>query len=412
MKAPHPSTASPAGAPSARGRLRILMLTDYFHPHIGGVEEAVYAVGKRLVAAGHTVHVLTFNTNGAPRREVLDGMVVRRAGAVELTRLLRAQSVFSLDAPAVALAVARELQPDLIHAHNLFFTTALIGVALRQLLGRPLVTTMQLGAMDQLRGLTGLAVEAYEQVVGRVILRRSDAVIAVSQAVAEHGERLGGQRDRLTVIPNGVDSGRFAARDRAASRGKRVVLLGRLISNKGPQFLLEAAPSVLERHPDAEFVVVGDGPLRASLEARVRQYGVEGAFRFLGERSDVPQILETCAVMVRPSLTEGLPLAVLEAMAGGLPVVATPVGGTAEAVVHGRTGLLVRPGSVDELARGINTLLDDPDLAARLGANGRTLAGTVFSWDRIVDATLEVYRDALSRRAGAWARRPVAQLVP
>jgi glycosyltransferase involved in cell wall biosynthesis len=352
------------------------MLTDYFHPHIGGVEEAVYAVSRRLVERGYGVHVVTLNTDQAPRYENVDGITVHRAASIDLTNVIRLQSAVSAEVVSLALRVARDVRPDVIHTHNLFFSTSLVAVGLKMLLGLPLVTTMQLGAMDQMSGLSRLAACTWEHSVGRLVARVSDRMVAVSRAVGDHAVRLGCRPDSVRVIPNGVDLDRFhptvvASTDEPPRR--RIGLIGRLIANKGPQYIVEAAPLILDRHPDVEFVVVGDGPLRGPLEARVAEQGFGPAFSFLGARSDVADILRTCSLAVRPSLSEGLPLAILEAMASGLPVVATPVGGTPEIVLDGQTGYLIPPRSPEALAAAINRLLADPVRAAEMGRCGQEL---------------------------------------
>jgi glycosyltransferase involved in cell wall biosynthesis len=382
--------------------MKILMLTDYFPPHLGGgSEQAAYEVGRRLAARGHTVHVVTLQTVPAPARECLHGIVVHRARALELTRLLRLQSSVSLEVLALADAVARALRPDLVHIHNLFFYTSLVAVGLKARGGWPLVNTMQLGSMEQLGGLAGAVTTAYERAIGRAILRRSDFVIAVSQAVRQHARRLGVPAGRIEVIPNGVDLDAFRpAREVVRAERPRVAFVGRLLFNKGPQYLVAAAPLVLARHPATEFVIVGDGPLRPQLEQTVARQGLAGAFRFLGMRPDVPALLgdPTLSLFVRPSLSEGLPLTVLEAMACGLPVVATPVGGTAEVVRDGETGYLVPPRAVEPLAAAICRLLDDPAHARALGANGRALVEREYSWERIAERTVAVYERVLQSR--------------
>jgi glycosyltransferase involved in cell wall biosynthesis len=171
--------------------------------------------------------------------------------------------------------------------------------------------------------------------------------------------------------------------------------VGRLIFNKGPQYLVEAAPQVLRARPEAEFVFVGDGPLRPQLEKRARQLGVSHRTTFLGTRPDVASILQTCHVLARPSLLEGMPLTVLEAMACGLPVVATPISGTAELVRDGENGLLVPPADPASLARAILRLMADESMREDQGKEGRRLAEHAYSWDAV-----------------AAGRSPCTELVP
>jgi glycosyltransferase involved in cell wall biosynthesis len=152
-------------------------------------------------------------------------------------------------------------------------------------------------------------------------------------------------------------------------------------------YLLEAAAMV----PDALFVFAGDGPERDSLKELARTLGVEGRVRFLGHRKDVPQLLASCDLFVLPSLYEGLPLSVLEAMAAGTPVVATSIRGTDEAVIDGVTGRLVPPEDPVALASAIRTMLTERSLAARLAEAGKTRVREVFSADAMVRGVTQVY---------------------
>jgi glycosyltransferase involved in cell wall biosynthesis len=206
---------------------------------------------------------------------------------------------------------------------------------------------------------------------------------------------------KIQVVRNGVDAERFR---RAADPGLRASLAGggerpivltiaRLDPQKGHVHLLAAAAEV----PDAVFLLAGEGGERPRLEAQARALGIAGRVRFLGHRDDVPELLAACDLLVLPSLYEGLPLSVLEAMAAGRPVVATAVGGTDEAVVHGETGLLVPAAAPAALAEAIRHLLGDPVRAARLGQAGRARASREFSLARMIREVAGVYDELLER---------------
>jgi glycosyltransferase involved in cell wall biosynthesis len=204
---------------------------------------------------------------------------------------------------------------------------------------------------------------------------------------------------KIQVVRNGVDAERFR---RAADPGLRASLAGdgerpivltiaRLDSQKGHVHLLAAAAEV----PDAVFLLAGEGGERPRLEAQARALGIAGRVRFLGHRDDVPELLAACDLLVLPSLYEGLPLSVLEAMAAGRPVVATAVGGTDEAVLHGETGLLVPAAAPAALAEAIRHLLGDPGRAARMGQAGRARASREFSMARMIREVAGVYDELL-----------------
>jgi glycosyltransferase involved in cell wall biosynthesis len=189
------------------------------------------------------------------------------------------------------------------------------------------------------------------------------------------------------VVPLGIDVDRFAIEPRAHD-GVVVGNVARLAEQKGQRTLIESAPLVLERHPDARFVLVGDGELRHELEELARGL----PFEFRGLREDIPAELATMDVFAFPSLFEGLCLAVIEAQAAGVPVVATPVGGIPENVAHGETGLIVPPKNAGALAEAINALLDDPEQARRFAERARAQVSERYTRERMVAGTLELYR--------------------
>lgn len=173
-----------------------------------------------------------------------------------------------------------------------------------------------------------------------------------------------------------------------------ILTLARLDKQKGYPYLLQAATLV----PEAMFICAGEGSERATLETQARTLGLADRVLFLGQRSDVPDLLAGCDVFVLPSLYEGLPLSVLEAMAAGKPVIATRIGGTDEAVVDGETGLLVPPADPHALAQAIRALLDNPALAQRLATAGQASVHQKFSAETMVQRTMQVYEELLGRR--------------
>jgi glycosyltransferase involved in cell wall biosynthesis len=234
----------------------------------------------------------------------------------------------------------------------------------------------------------------------------TDAVVACSEAAAEHvRDRLDVARDRLTVVPNGVDPGRFAAGDGAASRaaldlpaGRPVVaLVGRIDPPKGQDDFVRAVPRVLAAHPDALFLLVGStakDDAAAPIRALVAEAGVEAAVRFTGYVDDMPGLYAAIDVLAAPSRWEGFGLMLVEAMAAGVPIVATAVGAIPEVVGDG-PALLVGPREPEALAAAITRVLDDRPAAAAMAAAGRARAGD-FSWDRSAGILEGVYDEVLS----------------
>jgi len=203
----------------------------------------------------------------------------------------------------------------------------------------------------------------------------------VCRAAYSHARAVGVARERLHLIPNGVPaaerpltSGAFAASLGVAEDAPLVGFVGRLSPEKAPDLFVRMAARVAARHPRAAFVVIGDGPMRERVESDARVLGVADRIHFTGERHDVLALLPSLAALVVPSHAEGMPLALMEGMAAGVPVVATSVGGVPELVRHLETGLLVGPGDAGHLATAVDGLLDDRPWARALGERARERA--------------------------------------
>lgn len=234
----------------------------------------------------------------------------------------------------------------------------------------------------------------------------ADAVIAVSQAVARVLQVQGTPAGKIRVIHNGIalpgpswSEGVVRPADGApGSPGPVITTAGRLSPEKGQSFFIEMAALLRECYPEARFQVVGDGPLRNELAVQIDRLRLREVVALTGFRADVDELLRESHVFVLPSLAEGLGLVLLEAMAAGLPVVATKVGGIPEVVVDGVTGRLVPPGDAAALAAAVREVLDNPDLARRWGEAGRRRVEQSFTAAEMGRQTLDLYRGL---RAGA-----------
>lgn len=376
------------------------MLTDYFYPHIGGVEKVVYEISKRLVKLGHETVVITLNTNKMASFEILNGVKIYRCRSVNLTGLVGIQLSISLPVIFKILDICKKEKPDVIHAHNRFFFTTICAATLKRLLKIPLVTTFHLGSLTFGKRSLDLALKIYEGTISKWIIKNCDQIIAVSRAVKKHVVNLGASFDKVTVIPNGVDLEAFKPTEKSkdSSDGmKNVVFIGRLVFNKGAQYIVEAAPMVIARYPNTKFIIVGDGPMKSYLEKLSKKLGVTHAFKFLGTVPSIQEIFKQCDIFVRPSLTEGMSLAVLEAMSCGLPVIATKVAGTPEIIINNKTGILIDVKNVQQLADSILRLFSDPELLQSLSRNARLFVEKHYNWDRVTKLTLQVYEKMLNR---------------
>lgn len=376
--------------------MNIIITTDYFPPHVGGgVEVATYHIAYELARLGHHVNVVTLNTTRGKCVEDFDGFHVYRSKVIDLTRVSGIQSAFSTDTIRLILTISRREHVDVIHANNLYFITTLAACLSKRMLSKPLVTTLQVGSTSELEGAERYFAEIYERSLGKWVLKEADHIIAVSQAVMLYARSLGVATSRVSVVENSVDlRGYNGTESRMNPNGTvRVAFVGRLIKNKGPQYLVEAAPAILRESPNIEFLIVGEGPMLYELRERLAQLGILDHFRFLGYHA---HFLTQCDILVRPSLTEGMPLTVMEAMACGVPTVASDVGGTREILFHGETGYLINPKNVEQLGRYVSRLANDPALRRRMGQRAKAYSESRPSWRDVALRTTEIYESVVS----------------
>lgn len=314
---------------------------------------------------------------------------------------------FNPGAIAALAERVRRAGVDLVHSHGT--RAALCGAPAAALCGVPHLYTVHGWSFHQ-RG-SALA-EAAARSCEAAAARLSRQVVCVSHADQRAGLAhgiLSARRSR--VIPNGIDPARFrpdpAARARmrlalGVAEGEPVIgLYGRLTRQKAQGVFLRAAAEVLAREPAARFMLVGDGEDRAALSALAGGLGLGGRLAMLGSRSDVPALLAATDVFVLPSLWEGLPIALLEAMAAGVPAIASAVDGSIEVIQPGQSGLLVPPGEVAPLAEAVLALIRTPSLAERLARAGRERVLSLYPLSRMIAAVEGLYADIAAALPGA-----------
>ncbi len=296
-----------------------------------------------------------------------------------------------------ALRLMKAEGVDLIHAHEFAMNT--YGALLSALTRVPCITTIH--------GKNYSSDRWHRRAAYRLVARRTK-MIAVSDDIKNFlATTVGVSWRYITTIANGIHIERYAATDAARARLRAelglsmhqpvVGSIGRLEPVKGHAYLLEAARSVCERHPDAVFVLAGQGQLRESLARQANALGLDRNVRFLGYRDDVATVLAALDIFALPSLSEGLPLSLLEAMAAGKPIVASDVGGIPEVIRDGESGLLARPAAPTELADRILTLIEDPSRARGLADNARAIVSARFGMAAMVSAYENLYRQMSPR---------------
>jgi glycosyltransferase involved in cell wall biosynthesis len=315
---------------------------------------------------------------------------VRRLG-VRHVKVASAHGLKGLaELPEVMRRIRRE-RPALVHAHLTYPLSCKFS-----LLAAAMVRVPAIAATAHL--FVPLPATLSARAHHRLVASLVDRYIAVSRHVATaFHERLRVPQEKITVVYNGVAPSSFVdapegelRRELSGGTDLPVILTpARLDPQKGHRLLLDAATHV----PKGVFVFAGDGPERAHLEERARALGLQERVRFLGHRRDVPRLLAACDIVVLASLYEGLPVAALEAMAAGRPVVATAIGGTDEAVIHGETGILVPAGNAVALAAAIRILVENPELRRCLGSRGGARVAANFCSAAMVEKVAAVYDD-------------------
>lgn len=240
------------------------------------------------------------------------------------------------------------------------------------------------------------------------VSRLMDRIVGVSEDSAQQCIREGVPADRVQAIWNGIDLNRFAYT--GSCPGGPAVLVARLVPEKDLSTLFQAAALVVQREPAFRLQVAGDGPCMQEARETIQRLDLCDHVQLLGECRDVPAILRQASVFVLSSRTEGISLTLLEAMACGLPVVATRVGGNAEVVEDGQTGRLVPAGDVQQLAAAVERLWRDVDEARRFGQAGRERVVRHFDIERMVRQYENLYREVMAERvAGKRGRRKGVQ---
>ncbi len=265
----------------------------------------------------------------------------------------------------MVLAIIRLYKMDLLHTHGYFADIA--GCIASRIAGLPHIATSH-GFIN-----TEKKLRLYNR-IDCLALRFGTKIIAVSEGIRRDLIRTGIRPERITTIPNAIGPGAPAGESGRIRRllgigeGETVAgYAGRLSVEKGLAYLIEAVSILKGRGERLRLLIVGDGPERGSLEEMTRAKGVEDMVIFAGFQANVEEWLGNIDIFVLPSLTEGTPMTLLEAMSAGLPVLACAVGGVPLMVAHGENGLLVAPGDPQKLSEGLSLLLRDPSFRARLG---------------------------------------------
>ena len=385
---------------------------------------SVYKFVTQFGVGGTEMQVLGLAEQFDPRLFPLAFGCMRRQGAIEREYGDRGWSISeypinrfaSFSAAWQVLRLAHDLRlrrPQVVHSYN--FYANVFSVPAARMAGVPCVVA-------SIRDM-GVYLSPMQIRVQRWVCGLADRIVVNANAIRGWLIEDGYAAEKIHVIRNGAriplfspDLARSSVRAELdiPATAKVVMMVSRINPQKGVEHLLEAVPEILARVPDAWFVIVGDVVLESSaqeaaytsfLSSRVRELGVGERVLFTGLRRDIPYLLAAADLSVLPSLSEGLPNSVIEAMAAGLPVVATKVGGIPELIQQGRSGLLVPPGNRAALVESVTTVLSNPFLSKRIGEAARLRIQSGFSFEKMFQETIALYRTVLAEKEQNRARR-------
>lgn len=381
------------GASSTIIKKRITIFSITYHPFIGGAEVAIAEVSKRLSEYEFDLFTARLDSK-LPQEENIGNVRIFRVGSGRpaLDKLL-----YPFRAARLALKRHRQNPYDIIHAVLETYAGLAALLFKKRQPSVPYILTLQSGDSDWwLWSRTWFWYPLYRQ-----IYVQADKITAISRWLANRARRYGYQGD-IKIIPNGVDWQHFSGKIDPAERQfiRRswgisaddfvVVTASRLVRKNGVDILIDALSALAE---NVKLVIVGAGEEENKLKFQVSSFKLQDRVIFLGQidHQNLPRVLKSADAFVRPSRSEGLGNAFLEAMAAGLPAVGTKVGGIVDFMKDNATGLLVEPNNAQAVASAITALISDEKLRRKLANNGRALAGQRYDWTTIASQYQEVY---------------------
>ncbi|MCB8820201.1 glycosyltransferase family 4 protein [Microvirga rosea] len=375
--------------------MRIIIVNYELPPLGGGAGNATANVAREMAALGHEVTVLTSLYKDLPRNEVIDGYRVRRVWTVR-RRVDRCTPLEMLVFMVSAIAAL----PRFIRLHRPSTIIAFFGIPSgpvawvgKFIFGVPYIISLRGGDVP---GYQPYDLDRYHRLLRPVIvaLWRAARVVVANSGGLRDLANLSTPDLPIAVVPNGVDAIKFHPSGKSQPRSRiRLVFVGRLQHQKGVDVLLRAMGRLAR--PDLELLIVGDGPDRNLLTSLAAELSLERnvIFRGWAEKAELPDLYRSGDIFVLPSRDEGMPNVLLEAMASGLPAVATRISGSEELVVHGETGLLVPPEDADALAAALAELSDNAALRTEFGRRARSRVEHQFTWRAVAEAYLQMAKN-------------------
>jgi len=358
--------------------MKIAIIVNFFPPKwLAGTEIATYHMAEHLAKRGHEVHIITSLDDDLVENSYEKGFHIHRIPVIRIRTI--GLIFFWTD----IFRTIKKIDPDIVHAQSLIF--AIPALISKKFLKIPYVVWGQ-GSDIYIRNW-------FMKVVSKTIIKNADSALALTKSMREVMQAI--YNCDIPVVPNGIDiedySDRPDKQDSETPR-KRILFVGRLDPVKGVQYLLKAMKIVSKVLPEAKLILVGDGEERENLESLTNTLGLSDRVDFVGRISheEIPDYLYQADIFVLPSLSEGFPLVILEAMACGLPIVATRVGGVPDIIEDGVNGYLVESGDFQEMAKKIIFILENEPLKLLISKNNR-IKVQEFEWKNVINQLEQIY---------------------
>ncbi|MEM3161845.1 MAG: glycosyltransferase family 4 protein [Candidatus Bathyarchaeia archaeon] len=383
-------------------RIRVCIVTHLFLPHVGGIERVVYEQSKRLPLEKYEPIILTSNIYGKSEYTI-DSLKVYCYPTLKAG--FKVGIPYSIPKPeGLRLFLDQVKKCDIVHVHGHPYLSSYLAIKIAKKFAKPIILT-QHNTFIEYGNFWDHAERINDAIIGRSNLRAADRIIVVSRATMNYVLSLGADPQRTEILYNGVDLDRFKLASSMKTEFRKALKIPedyfvaltvrRLVYKNGIDFLLESARIATKKNPRLLFLVIGRGPDFEKISDKISEFKLEGNFKLLGFVADdmLPQYYNASDVFVLPSKSgEGLPLVLLEAMACGLPVIATNVGGVPE-IVNETCGEIVQPGDVLSLAETLVKFSNANDTFNRMKV--RNFVERRFNWDKNVKKLTEIYEELI-----------------
>lgn len=386
--------------------LTILMLSWEFPPHIvGGLARHVYDLSRHLSTHGLSIHVVTTSPEAAPEYEVIEAIHVHRVRVedVKSTHFLKWVRELNIKLAVKSLEIMDQFAIHFIHAHDWLVGEA--AISLKTIRRKPLIVTIHATEYGRNHGLntqTNHLIHDKEQ----KLVEEANRVIVCSDYMKKEVESLFSvDQNKIAVLPNGVDSTQFEIVGETLSVNEFIgrtyshlfFSIGRMVKEKGFDMIIDAAPHVIGRYPSSLFLIAGEGPLLNHYQTTITERGLDQHIKLIGFINDQVrnELYQKCYLTLFPSTYEPFGIVALEGMVNGKPTIVSDTGGLTSIIEDRITGYKIKPGDVNDFTEKILYLIENEDMALRIGNNAKERVKSMFNWHKIAEDTSRLYKELL-----------------